>query len=178
MDTQNAFDIKESATRYNPLITGKQIKDGTVSSKDLSKEVRRQLAKKGATGPQGSQGPKGDAGPATGTAGGSLTGSYPNPGLADGTVGTSNFATIPAVIAKRSTGQGVGASVTVVTFESEEFDTANMFNPGDSSSKLTAPVKGVYFASATVAWDTSATGRRLVRMNRNAEPMSIATDST
>lgn len=46
------------------LITGKQIKNGTISAKDLSKAVRKQLAKAGATGPVGPQGPKGDVGPA------------------------------------------------------------------------------------------------------------------
>ena len=55
------------------LITGKQIKDGSISAKDLSKAVRLQLAKpggagakgdSGAAGPQGVPGPKGDAGAA------------------------------------------------------------------------------------------------------------------
>ncbi len=45
------------------LITGRQIKDGTISSKDLSKAVRAQLRKAGVPGPAGSQGPKGDQGP-------------------------------------------------------------------------------------------------------------------
>ncbi len=45
------------------LITGKQIKDGSISSKDLSKAVRAQLRKAGVAGPVGSQGPKGDQGP-------------------------------------------------------------------------------------------------------------------
>jgi hypothetical protein len=35
------------------LITGKQIKDGTVSSRDLSKAVRAQLTRLGVPGPQG-----------------------------------------------------------------------------------------------------------------------------
>ena len=44
------------------LITGKQIKDGTISDKDLSKAVRKQLAKTGAAGAVGPQGPAGAAG--------------------------------------------------------------------------------------------------------------------
>jgi hypothetical protein len=49
------------------LITGKQIKDGTISAKDLSKAVQAQLTKAGMAGPKGdtgSVGPAGDAGPA------------------------------------------------------------------------------------------------------------------
>ncbi len=45
------------------LITGKQIKDGTISNKDLSKAVRAQLRKAGVAGPAGVQGPKGEQGP-------------------------------------------------------------------------------------------------------------------
>lgn len=41
------------------LITGKQIKDGSISANDLSKAVRAQLAKAGTPGPTG---PKGDTG--------------------------------------------------------------------------------------------------------------------
>lgn len=51
------------------LITGKQIKNGTIGLKDLSKDVRKRIAKTGspgaagAQGAQGPAGPKGDAGP-------------------------------------------------------------------------------------------------------------------
>ena len=55
------------------LITGKQIKDGSITKKDLSSGIRAQLAEAGRPGPQGATGPmgpkgdKGDAG-APGTA--------------------------------------------------------------------------------------------------------------
>jgi hypothetical protein len=69
------------------LITGKQIKDGSISAKDLSKAVRAQLAKTGAAGAPGAQGPagaKGEAGiqgvpgPVTGDlpSGATLRGNY------------------------------------------------------------------------------------------------------
>src|SRR5215470_15160037 len=48
-----------TATR---LITGKQIKDGTVSIKDLTKGVRAQLGKAGTPGVKGDQGPPGKDG--------------------------------------------------------------------------------------------------------------------
>lgn len=47
------------------LITSKQIKDGTIQTKDISKTARAQLAAKataGTPGPQGPVGPKGDTG--------------------------------------------------------------------------------------------------------------------
>ena len=41
------------------LITGKQIKDGTITQKDLAKALRKQLAKTGTPGAIGPQGPAG-----------------------------------------------------------------------------------------------------------------------
>jgi hypothetical protein len=68
------------------LITGKQIKNGTIKLKDINKNARAKLeGDTGPQGPQGVQGPKGDPGepgPATGPAGGALAGSYPSPTLA------------------------------------------------------------------------------------------------
>ena len=51
-------------TAAKKLITGKQIKDGTVAQKDLAKAVRKKLAAKsaGAVGPAGPTGPAGPAG--------------------------------------------------------------------------------------------------------------------
>jgi hypothetical protein len=49
------------------LITGADIKDGTVSAKDLRKDLRTRIARIGATGvagPPGARGPQGERGPA------------------------------------------------------------------------------------------------------------------
>jgi len=44
------------------LVTGKQVKDGSITTKDLSKGLRAQLKKAGLRGPQGARGPQGDKG--------------------------------------------------------------------------------------------------------------------
>lgn len=91
------------------LITGRQIKDGTISAKDLSKAVRTQLAKAGRLGPAGPKGDagaagapgatgtKGDTGPSTGPAGGDLSGSYPAPTIRDGAVTPAKLGAVPAL---------------------------------------------------------------------------------
>jgi hypothetical protein len=43
------------------LITGHDIKNGTITAKDLSRSLRRQIARAGRSGPQGVQGPSGAA---------------------------------------------------------------------------------------------------------------------
>src|SRR4051794_1725137 len=100
------------------LISGSQIKNGTIAKQDLSKAVRKQLARTGAggaAGPQGAQGAQGPAGSngapgARGTngtngtngsnatikgvaAGGDLAGAFPNPTIKPGAVRTAAFDT-------------------------------------------------------------------------------------
>src|SRR3954468_14747960 len=57
-----AADVTSAARK---LITGKQIKDGSIGEKDLDKKVRAKLETAGKAGPagaQGAQGPQGQAG--------------------------------------------------------------------------------------------------------------------
>jgi hypothetical protein len=83
----------------------KQLKNGAVTQAKISAAAQTALkgatGSKGEVGPKGAQGdrglegkegPEGKPGPDAGPAGGALSGSYPNPSLAAGAVGTASFA--------------------------------------------------------------------------------------
>jgi len=165
-----------STATATSLITGKQVRDGSLTGKDVKDRSiqARDLAKgaavgrqgpMGQIGPRGVAGPVGPAGPAgpqgvpggaTGPAGGALTGSYPNPGLA----------AVPAVRATGpSTGCGSGkvpsgGEAVSVHWLAERFDNADMHDGSDqgceAAQRLTAPRSGIYLVTATIAWPQAA----------------------
>jgi hypothetical protein len=152
-----------------------------------AKKKAKKKAKRGPRGPQGLQGPagpQGAVGPSTGAAGGDLTGSFPNPQLGPGVVGTPEIGTIPAARATAINGlpQTIPDSVaTTIALGSEAavdggFDTAGMHDNAVNNSRLTAPVDGVYLLGAEVAWGSNSVGLRQISIVSPALGQPVASD--
>lgn len=172
----------DTAKAAGKLITSKQIKDGTIQTKDMSAAARSALQGQqgpagdtgpagpagatGATGPQGVPGPAGSIQDAP--AGGDLAGSYPNPEIGPDKVGIPEIAVIPAVRITGSAASIPHDTITTVNWATgQQYETeSTMYDPAEGT-KLIAPVTGLYLAHASIGFNGNAAGVRTVAIATN-----------
>jgi hypothetical protein len=154
----------------NGAVTNPKLANGAVTNPKLADGAvtNPKIAAGAVTADKLGPGIIGSGGPPSGPAGGALTGSYPNPTLSAGAVGTANFGTIPAVRVHESANQSIPTStITAIAFDQERYDTAGMHDPA-SNTLLTAPVSGIYLLTGQVIWAANATGLRDLALIRSS----------
>ena len=167
-------------------ISGADVRDRSLSGSDLkpgsipANRLRNPLSGQSGTPSTVRQG-------ASGPAGGDLTGSYPNPVLAAGAVGSVEVAdgsiapgdlrAVPNVRVTRNTPQSVGSSQTsTVSFDAEVSDAFAMHADTDSS-RIVIPLAGTYVVAAGVRMSNNpASGRRFASIQLN-DAAEIASDT-
>jgi hypothetical protein len=107
-------------------------------------------------------------------AGGSLSGTYPNPSLADESILPDHLSALPAVILRASTFNTANNTPLSISFDAENYDTDNFFT-FDNNDEVTVPRAGLYLISAHIGWAGNATGSRTLFIAKNNSGTHLST---
>ncbi len=118
-------------------------RSGKLPASVVPSSARGQKGETGAQGPQGPQGLQGQAG-AQGVQGPPGTPAT----VADGSITPAKLAVVPSArVTKDGLQAANGDTPVAASWNTEEFDTANLWSPG-SPTRLTAPISGIYLVTA------------------------------
>lgn len=101
---------------------------------------------------------------------------YPLEVIGDGSIADRNFRNlakdmsppVPQARVFNSANISIADSTfTALTFDSERYDNGSLHDTGANTSRLTAPITGLYAIGACLQWAASAAGRRQARLRLN-----------
>lgn len=131
----------------NGAVTTKKIKNGAVTASKINTS--------GLTVPTAVHANTAGSAAPSGPAAGSLTGSYPDPTIGPEAVSPAMIGPVPAAVVTNTSDTSVPASSQVLlTFDTPEVNIDGVYSSTGDTSRLTAPIDGLYEVHGQVNWTT------------------------